>query len=81
MTKEGVFKVMCKKTRQTNLHFPPVIAVSDMCSVAQESVEHKILVTSSQGKKIFITYFKLFLHFFKEYHVVKKLKKKIFNFS
>ena len=40
MTKECVFNVMGKKTRQSNLHFPPVIAVSDKCSVAQESVEH-----------------------------------------
>ena len=40
MTKEGVFKVMGKKTRQTKLHFPPVIAVSDKCGVAQESVEN-----------------------------------------
>ena len=40
MTKEGDFKVMGKKTRQTNLHFPPVTADSDMCSVVQESAEH-----------------------------------------
>ena len=40
MTKQGVFKVMGKKTRQTNLHFLPVIAVSDKCGVAQESVAH-----------------------------------------
>ena len=40
MTKGGVFKVMGKKTRQTNLHFPPVIAVSNKCGVAQESVEY-----------------------------------------
>ena len=40
MTKEGVFKVMGKKTRQTSLHFPPVIAVSYKCGVVQESVEH-----------------------------------------
>ena len=64
MTKESFFKVMGKKTRQTNLQFSPVIPVSDMCSVAQDSVENKILVTSSKGKKIFITYFKLFLNFF-----------------
>ena len=40
MIKQGIFKVMGKKTRQNNLHFPPVIAVSDKCGVAQESVEH-----------------------------------------
>ena len=42
MTKEGIFKVMGKKTRQTNLHFPPFTAdmYSDMCSVVQESAEH-----------------------------------------
>ena len=34
MTKEGAFKVMGKKTRQTNLHFPTVIAILDMCSVS-----------------------------------------------
>ena len=39
MTKGGVFNVMGKKTKQINLHFPPVIAVSDKCAVAQESVE------------------------------------------
>ena len=40
MTKQGVFKVMGKKTRQTNLRFPLVTAVSDKCGVAQKSVEH-----------------------------------------
>ena len=40
MTKQGVFKFMGKKITQTNLHFPPVIAVSDKCGIAQESVEH-----------------------------------------
>ena len=40
MTKEGGVKVMGKKTRQTNLHFPPAIAVSHKYGVAQESVEH-----------------------------------------
>ena len=40
MTKEGIFKNMGKKTRQTNLHFPPVIAVSDICNVPQESVQY-----------------------------------------
>ena len=78
MTKEGFFKVMGKKTRQTNLHFPPVIAVSDMCSVAQESVEHKISVTYSQGKKNFITYFKLFLYFFLRVSRCEEIKKQIF---
>ena len=34
MTKEGGFKVMGKKTRQTNLHFPTVIAIRDMCNVS-----------------------------------------------
>ena len=40
MTKEGIFKVMGKKTSQTNLHFSPVIDVSDMCHVLQESVKY-----------------------------------------
>ena len=40
MTKQGGFKVMGKKSRQTNLHFPPVIAVSDKCGIVQESVEY-----------------------------------------
>ena len=40
MTKEDIFEVTGKKNRQTNLHFPPVFAVSDMCSFTQELVEH-----------------------------------------
>ena len=39
MIKEDVFKVMGKTTRQTK-HFPPVIAVTDECGAAKESVEH-----------------------------------------
>ena len=34
MTTKELFIVMGKRTRQTNLHFPPVIAIRDMCNVS-----------------------------------------------